>query len=92
MMSCIIHGEEGLLAEARSGTEKRQNPPSGAVRSRMVEGAVRLLATKGVEGTRSPRSSPRPTRLGARCITTFPAENLSCCMLPSIWPAIALWR
>src|ERR1700734_3662646 len=25
--------------------------PRGAVRSRMVEGAVRLLATKGVEGT-----------------------------------------
>src|SRR5271169_1752891 len=25
--------------------------PKGAVRSRMVEGAVRLLATKGVEGT-----------------------------------------
>src|ERR1700722_7007520 len=26
-------------------------PPRGAVRNRMVEGAVRLLATKGVEGT-----------------------------------------
>lgn len=26
-------------------------PPRGAVRSRMVEGALRLLATKGVEGT-----------------------------------------
>jgi TetR/AcrR family transcriptional repressor of lmrAB and yxaGH operons len=26
-------------------------PPRGAVRARMVEGAVRLLATKGVEGT-----------------------------------------
>jgi Bacterial regulatory proteins, tetR family len=25
--------------------------PRGAVRSRMVEGAVKLLATKGVEGT-----------------------------------------
>src|SRR5271154_1018128 len=36
--------------------DAEQNPsdsraPRGAVRSRMVEGAVRLLATKGVEGT-----------------------------------------
>ncbi len=29
----------------------RGRPPRGAVRDRMVEGAVRLLATKGVEGT-----------------------------------------
>ena len=28
-----------------------ERPPKGAVRARMVEGAVRLLATKGVEGT-----------------------------------------
>jgi TetR/AcrR family transcriptional repressor of lmrAB and yxaGH operons len=33
----------------RSSGESR--PPRGAVRARMVEGAVRLLATKGVEGT-----------------------------------------
>ena len=30
---------------------KKQAGPTGAVRSRMVEGAARLLATKGVEGT-----------------------------------------
>src|SRR5271163_2682426 len=34
--------------EDRSSGER---PPRGAVRARMVEGAVRLLATKGVEGT-----------------------------------------
>src|SRR5580658_3300364 len=33
----------------RSRGESR--PPRGAVRARMVEGAVRLLATRGVEGT-----------------------------------------
>src|SRR5580704_17946293 len=33
----------------RSNVETR--PPRGAVRARMVEGAVRLLASKGVEGT-----------------------------------------
>src|ERR1700677_4449344 len=33
----------------RSSGETR--PPRGAVRARMVEGAVRLLATRGVEGT-----------------------------------------
>ena len=33
----------------RSSGENR--PPRGAVRTRMVEGAVRLLATRGVEGT-----------------------------------------
>jgi TetR/AcrR family transcriptional repressor of lmrAB and yxaGH operons len=31
--------------------ESESRAPRGAVRSRMVEGAVRLLATKGVEGT-----------------------------------------
>jgi TetR/AcrR family transcriptional repressor of lmrAB and yxaGH operons len=35
-------------AEDRSSVGRA---PTGAVRSRMVEGAVRLLATKGVEGT-----------------------------------------
>jgi AcrR family transcriptional regulator len=35
-------------AEKRSGTPRE---PKGAVRSRMVEGAVLLLATRGVEGT-----------------------------------------
>src|SRR5580692_1552638 len=35
-------------SETRPGNAKA---PKGAVRSRMVEGAVRLLATKGVEGT-----------------------------------------
>jgi TetR/AcrR family transcriptional repressor of lmrAB and yxaGH operons len=35
--------------EDRSNGDAR--PPRGAVRARMVEGAVRLLATKGVEGT-----------------------------------------
>src|SRR5580658_8067500 len=35
--------------EDRSGGNTR--PPRGAVRARMVEGAVRLLATRGVEGT-----------------------------------------
>src|ERR1700722_4984546 len=34
--------------EDRSSVDRA---PRGAVRSRMVEGAVRLLATKGVEGT-----------------------------------------
>jgi TetR/AcrR family transcriptional repressor of lmrAB and yxaGH operons len=32
-------------------TSRASRAPRGAVRSRMVEGAVRLLATKGVEGT-----------------------------------------
>jgi TetR/AcrR family transcriptional repressor of lmrAB and yxaGH operons len=32
-------------------TGTRSRAPRGAVRARMVEGAVRLLATKGVEGT-----------------------------------------
>lgn len=36
-------------AEGRSGAGSRS--PRGAVRARMVGGAVRLLATKGVEGT-----------------------------------------
>jgi TetR/AcrR family transcriptional repressor of lmrAB and yxaGH operons len=35
--------------QSKSGTSSRA--PRGAVRARMVEGAVRLLATKGVEGT-----------------------------------------
>ncbi len=35
-------------SETRSGEARA---PRGAVRTRMVEGAVRLLATKGVEGT-----------------------------------------
>jgi TetR/AcrR family transcriptional regulator, lmrAB and yxaGH operons repressor len=35
--------------EGKSSGENRH--PRGAVRARMVEGAVRLLATKGVEGT-----------------------------------------
>src|SRR6202789_647871 len=35
--------------DERSSEEKR--PPRGTVRARMVEGAVRLLATRGVEGT-----------------------------------------
>jgi TetR/AcrR family transcriptional regulator, lmrAB and yxaGH operons repressor len=33
------------------GSSGGGKPPRGAVRARMVEGAVRLLATKGVEGT-----------------------------------------
>jgi TetR/AcrR family transcriptional regulator, lmrAB and yxaGH operons repressor len=39
------------VAEAKDRPEKRQVTQTGVVRSRMVEGAVRLLATKGVEGT-----------------------------------------
>jgi len=38
----------GELAGRSNGGDK---PPRGAVRARMVEGAVRLLATRGVEGT-----------------------------------------
>src|SRR6202167_6290678 len=38
------------MAENEDGSSVGR-APRGAVRSRMVEGAVRLLATKGVEGT-----------------------------------------
>jgi TetR/AcrR family transcriptional regulator, lmrAB and yxaGH operons repressor len=37
--------------ESEDISSKAGRPPRGAVRARMVEGAVRLLATRGVEGT-----------------------------------------
>ncbi len=39
------------MAEVKGRPKARQTVPTGGVRSRMVEGALRLLATKGVEGT-----------------------------------------
>jgi TetR/AcrR family transcriptional regulator, lmrAB and yxaGH operons repressor len=39
------------MDEARDGSGGGSRAPRGAVRARMVEGAVRLLATKGMEGT-----------------------------------------
>src|ERR1700728_5332787 len=39
------------MDEDKSKSSTGARPPRGAVRTRMVEGAVRLLATKGVEGT-----------------------------------------
>src|SRR5277367_6724992 len=42
---------EVLVDESGSNSSGAGRPPRGAVRARMVEGAVRLLATKGVEGT-----------------------------------------
>src|SRR5580704_4533786 len=39
------------MDEPEDGSSGATRPPRGAVRARMVEGAVRLLATKGVEGT-----------------------------------------
>ncbi len=39
------------MAEAENRSGGGDRPPRGAVRARMVDGAVRLLATKGVEGT-----------------------------------------
>src|ERR1700685_4158371 len=39
------------MAEDRDRAATGGRSPRGAVRARMVEGAVRLLATKGVEGT-----------------------------------------
>ena len=39
------------MAEAENRPGRGDRPPRGAVRARMVDGAVRLLATKGVEGT-----------------------------------------
>lgn len=39
------------MDEPGSGSGGESRPPRGAVRARMVEGAVRLLATRGVEGT-----------------------------------------
>src|SRR5580693_3668222 len=43
--------EEIRMDEDQNQTERNGRAPRGAVRSRMVEGAVRLLATNGVEGT-----------------------------------------
>src|SRR5271155_1340393 len=39
------------MDESGSSSSGRTRSPRGAVRTRMVAGAVRLLATKGVEGT-----------------------------------------
>jgi TetR/AcrR family transcriptional repressor of lmrAB and yxaGH operons len=39
------------MDEPGNSTSREGRPPRGAVRARMVEGAVRLLATRGVEGT-----------------------------------------
>jgi TetR/AcrR family transcriptional repressor of lmrAB and yxaGH operons len=39
------------MAEAENRSGGGGKPPRGAVRARMVDGAVRLLATRGVEGT-----------------------------------------
>src|SRR6202050_2094011 len=39
------------MCEARNRSGGGDRPPRGAVRARMVDAAVRLLATKGVEGT-----------------------------------------
>jgi TetR/AcrR family transcriptional repressor of lmrAB and yxaGH operons len=39
------------MDEPEDGSSGTGRAPRGAVRTRMVEGAVRLLATKGVEGT-----------------------------------------
>src|SRR5580704_15031344 len=39
------------MNEEEDTSRKRNRAPRGAVRTRMVEGAVRLLAIKGVEGT-----------------------------------------
>jgi TetR/AcrR family transcriptional repressor of lmrAB and yxaGH operons len=39
------------MAESENTSKGAERPPRGAVRARMVDGAVRLLATKGVEGT-----------------------------------------
>src|ERR1700678_3669744 len=39
------------MADEGSRSSEGGRPPRGAVRARMVEGALRLLATKGVEGT-----------------------------------------
>src|SRR5271168_1162343 len=39
------------MDEPGGGSSGRGKPPRGTVRGRMVEGAVRLLATRGVEGT-----------------------------------------
>jgi len=39
------------MDEPRNRSNGESRPPRGAVRARMVEGAVRLLATRGVEGT-----------------------------------------
>src|SRR5580698_10869860 len=39
------------MDQVQGRSEARSRVPRGAVRARMVEGAVRLLATKGVEGT-----------------------------------------
>ena len=41
----------GGMAEPTEGSTGRSRAPRGAVRARMVDGALRLLATKGVEGT-----------------------------------------
>jgi TetR/AcrR family transcriptional repressor of lmrAB and yxaGH operons len=42
---------EILVSEPEGKRSASDRSPRGAVRARMVEGAVRLLATKGVEGT-----------------------------------------
>jgi TetR/AcrR family transcriptional repressor of lmrAB and yxaGH operons len=39
------------MTESENRSSGGERPPRGAVRARMVDGAVRLLATKGVEGT-----------------------------------------
>src|SRR5580700_6989296 len=39
------------MAESENTSKGAERPPRGAVRARMVDGAVRLLATRGVEGT-----------------------------------------
>src|ERR1700678_3616191 len=39
------------MADEGSRSSEGGRPPRGAVRARMVEGALRLLATRGVEGT-----------------------------------------
>src|SRR5277367_154804 len=43
--------EDVRMDEAMEGTGGAGKAPRGAVRARMIEGAVRLLATKGMEGT-----------------------------------------
>ncbi len=50
MMCCIV-GIEDRMHEPEDRSSRDARPPRGAVRARMVECAVRLLAAKGVGGT-----------------------------------------
>ena len=50
MMACIVR-DKAVVMDDPENRKSAGRAPRGAVRDRMVEGAVRLLATKGVEGT-----------------------------------------